>query len=102
MMEYCRTLMRNNILLSENTLRQMLTEQKTLTGKATGMCLGWFKGKLNKIDYFCHAGGGGGYYAEIRLYPDLRAGSVIMMNSSGMKDDRILDYLDAEFLNQLK
>ena len=62
------------------------------------MCLGWFAGDLNGNKYFAHAGGGGGYYCEIRIYPDLNKGSVIFFNRSGMSDERYLDKLDIEFI----
>ena len=58
------------------------------------MSLSWFTDDLNGERYFAHAGGGGGYYCEIRLYPDAGIGSVIMFNRSGMKDERFLDKLD--------
>lgn len=103
MMNFCRALLSNsNPLLSQKSIQLMLTEQKTSKGVATQMCLGWFKGQLNEHYYYCHAGGGGGYYTEIRLYPSLGKGSVIMMNSSAMKDKRILDKLDKEHLKQIK
>lgn len=96
---YCQELLKNNgILLTKTSVDEMLTEQPTNKGSKTAISLGWFKGKLADNDYYCHAGGGGGYYSEIRLYPALGYGSVIMLNSSGMKDKRILDYLDIEQL----
>ena len=61
------------------------------------MCLSWFKGSLNGQTYFAHAGGGF-YYCEIRLYPVLGNGSVIMFNRSGMSDVRFLDKIDTCFL----
>ena len=63
------------------------------------MCLSWFRGALNEQEYFAHAGGGGGYYDEIRIYPDLGIGSVIMYNRSGTTDERILDKLDKYFID---
>ncbi len=66
------------------------------------MCLSWFKGELNGHTYFAHAGGGL-YYCEIRLYPELGKGSVIMFNRSGMTDARFLDKTDKHFIDhQLK
>ena len=61
------------------------------------MCLAWFKGELNGETYYTHAGGGF-YYCEIRLYPDLEKGSVIMFNRSGMSDERFLDKVDCAFV----
>lgn len=100
---YCQELLKDNGNLLPNTsIDKMLTEQQTIKGKNTGMTLGWFKGSLNEYDYYCHAGGGGAYYSEIRIYPSLGLGSVIMTNSSGMSDDRILDHLDKQFLKSTK
>ncbi|MCX2745589.1 serine hydrolase [Mangrovivirga sp. M17] len=102
LMSYCQALLNENgVLLSRKKTGEMLTEQLTSRGKSTNMCLGWFKGKIKDIEYYCHAGGGAGYYSEIRLYPSLNCGSVIMLNSSGMKDERLLDHLDTNHLNIL-
>ena len=84
----------NNLLLSGDYKRILFTENHTLNGKATGMCLSWFSGQLNGNKYFAHAGGGGGYYCEIRLYPDIGIGSVVFFNRTGMSDERFLDKMD--------
>jgi len=52
------------------------------------------KNLLKGIKYFAHEGGSGGYYCEIRIYPDIKRGSVIFFNRSGMSDERYLDKLD--------
>ena len=86
-------------LISEEYKGQLFTEHKTNNNKPTGMCLGWFKGELNGHTYFTHAGGGF-YYCEIRLYPALGTGSVIMFNRTGMTDIRFLDGVDEYFMEQ--
>lgn len=102
LMEFCRALMnKNEPLLPTSLIEAMLSPQQTADGKETIMSLGWFKGAIDGKEYYCHAGGGGGYYCELRLYPALGVSSVIMMNSSGMKDDRILDHLDIEYLRTI-
>jgi hypothetical protein len=63
-----------------------------------GMGMGWFTGILNGHIYHTHAGGGGGYYCEIRVYPALRMTSVLMTNRSGFSDERLLDRLDKEVI----
>ncbi|MBK7650877.1 MAG: hypothetical protein IPJ20_09180 [Flammeovirgaceae bacterium] len=75
-------------------------ENFTTQGKQTGMCLSWFSGQMDGNKYFAHAGGGGGYYCEIRLYPSNGIGSVIMFNRTGMSDERFLDKLDKYVLNK--
>jgi len=81
-------------LLPEPYRKWLFTEQHTANGKATGMCLSWFKGSLGDRPYRCHAGGGGGFYCEIRIYPEHGLGSVIFLNRSGMSDERLLDKVD--------
>ena len=66
--------------------------------RSTGMCLSWFSGQVSGHPYFAHAGGGGGYYCEIRLYPEKGIGSVIFFNRTGMSDARVLDNLDKLYL----
>ncbi len=87
-------------LLTDKYKKQLFVENFTNKGKATRMCLSWFKGELEGDTYFCHAGGGGGYYCEIRIYPEKGIGSVIMLNRTGMSDERFLDKLDKYIINQ--
>lgn len=99
LMEFCRALLNGNEqLLSRTAIQEMLTPQRTAKGDLTPMGLGWFSDTLKDVSYYCHAGGGGGYYSEIRVYPEKGMGSVVMMNRSGMKDERLLDRLDAAFI----
>lgn len=98
--KYIQELLKPNCRLITDDYKKMLfTENYTSNNKATGMCLSWFKGQLNGKQYFAHSGGGGGYYCEIRIYPDLGIGSVIMFNRTGMSDERYLDKLDKYIIN---
>jgi len=98
---YIQELLKPNCKLITDDYKKMLfTENYTSNNKKTGMCLSWFSGELNGKQYFAHAGGGGGYYCEIRIYPDLGIGSVIMFNRTGMSDERYLDKLDKYFVNE--
>lgn len=56
--------------------------------------LGWFAGMSGGQRWFAHAGGGVGGYGELRLYPELRAVSVLLTNGAGLVDARCLDRLD--------
>ena len=99
--KYIQELLKPNCkLLSVEYKKMLFTENSTNNGKLTKMCLAWFSGQLDGIQYFTHAGGGGGYYCEIRIYPDKGIGSVIMFNRTGMKDERFLDKLDKYVLNE--
>lgn len=98
---YIRELLKpNSMLISDEYKKLLFSENITSNNKATGMCLGWFSGQLNGIRYLTHAGGGGGYYCEIRIYPDQGIGSVILFNRTGMTDERFLDKLDKYIINQ--
>jgi D-alanyl-D-alanine carboxypeptidase len=88
----------NSVLISEKYKVLLFQENKNSQGKNTGMCLSWFSGELNGNKYFTHAGGGGGYYCEIRIYPEIKIGSVIFFNRTGMTDERFLDKLDKYFI----
>lgn len=96
---YLQELMKpDNRLISNGYWKQLFAENLTINNKTTGMCLSWFKGHLKGNTYFAHAGGGF-YYCEIRLYPELERGSVIMFNRAGMKDERFLDKVDKYLIN---
>jgi CubicO group peptidase (beta-lactamase class C family) len=86
-------------LLSDEYKKMLFTENFTSNNKATGMCLSWFSGQLDGNEYFAHAGGGGGYYCEIRIYPEMGIGSVIFFNRTGMSDERFLDKVDKLFID---
>lgn len=86
-------------LLSSPYRDLMFRENTTSDGKATGMCMSWFKGELKNHTYFMHAGGGGGYYCELRLYPELQSGSFIVFNRSGFSNEKFLDKVDVFLLD---
>lgn len=72
----------------------------TATGKDTRIGtvnLGWYRGSLNGNAYFAHAGGGGGFYCEIRFYPQTKRTSVIMMNRTGVSNENLLDEIDRPY-----
>lgn len=99
LIQYIQNLLNEEHLpISKPYIDLMFSENQTTNGKSTQMCLSWFKGELNRRTYYTHAGGGGGYYCEVRLYRDLGYGSILIMNASGFKDSRLLDTLDIHFL----
>jgi len=87
-------------LISDDYKKMIFTENYTDNNKGTGMCLSWFTGQLNGERYFAHAGGGFGYYCEIRIYPGAGTGSVIMFNRTGMTDERYLDKPDKYIISR--
>jgi D-alanyl-D-alanine carboxypeptidase len=95
LIKYLQELLKpDSVLISDAYKKMLFTENYTTGNKPTGMCLSWFKGELNGHTYYTHAGGGGGYYCEMRLYPEKETGSVLMFNRTGMTDERFLSKLD--------
>jgi D-alanyl-D-alanine carboxypeptidase len=98
-MKYLQELMKcKNSLISEEYRALLFSQVYTNDKKPTGMCLSWFSGELSGHKYVSHAGGGGGYYCELRIYPDLAMGSVLFYNRTGIKDERMLDHRDSYYL----
>jgi len=87
-----------NSLLDEASRKLLFEENHTNNDTATGMCLSWFCADLNGRKYFAHPGGGGGYYCELRLYPEINRGSVVMFNRTGISNEKFLDKVDKIFL----
>jgi D-alanyl-D-alanine carboxypeptidase len=97
--KYIQELLRaNNSLIDEQYKKLLFTENYTNDNRPTGMCLSWFCGELNGKKYFAHPGGGGGYYCELRLYPEIQQGSVVMFNRTGMSNEKFLDKVDKFFI----
>lgn len=87
-----------NALLSPVMMSALFTENILRCGAASGICLSWFTGVLDGEPYFDHAGGGGGYYAELRIYPRLRRGSVLLFNRTGVRNVHFLDRVDGHLI----
>ena len=95
LVKYGQELLRaNSGIISDGSKRLLFTENRTSDGEATGMCLSWFTGSIERTRFYAHSGGGGGYYCELRLYPELGLGSIVMFNRTGISDERFLDKVD--------
>jgi CubicO group peptidase (beta-lactamase class C family) len=97
--KYLQALLNENVLISESSKEQMFGTQVTNRNKKIDMTLSWFSGSLNDTKFYTHAGGGGGYYCEIRLYPDKKMASVIMFNRTGVSKENYLNDIDVFFLD---
>jgi D-alanyl-D-alanine carboxypeptidase len=95
---YLQALLAKSDYLSEPIRSLLFTPARTKNGRALPRTLAWFTGRLNGESYYTHAGGGAGYYCEIRLYPRIGRASVVMFNRTGFRDERILDQIDKYFL----
>jgi len=99
MVRYAREFLKpENKLLSAESMKIMFTENRLSDGRNSGMCTSWFTGRLGSQTYYSHAGGGGGFYCELRLYPEISSGSFIIFNRSGFSDERFLNKIDGAFL----
>ncbi len=81
--------------LSEKMFQHREIQELMFKEQMGGMGLAWFTGKLNGNKYVCHAGGGGGYYCEIRIYPELKLATTLLRNKGSFGDLRLLDKIDA-------
>lgn len=93
---YLRAILNHDLFEDPGTTALMFSR------KEPGMGLGWFTGVLNGQVYHTHAGGGGGFYCEIRVYPALHRASVLMTNRSGFSDERLLDRVERDFIHTMQ
>lgn len=83
-----------SVLLNSESQRLLYTEQMDDHGRPIGMTLGWHIGDLQGVRYFFKEGGGGGFHCEMRIYPTMRFGSVMMVNSTEFNSRACLSGLD--------
>lgn len=87
-----------NPIINEESKNALFEEQLLANGTPSGKSLGWFTGNLNGHKYVSHAGGGGGFYCEIRVYPELGLASFLLTNVTGFSDQRLLHQFDVAFI----
>ena len=85
-------------LLPRAWYSRYFAEQPLASGRPSGHAMSWFVGGCGRHDFRTHAGGGPGYGAEIRVYPELGAASALLCNTTFVNDRRMLDTLDAIWL----
>jgi hypothetical protein len=56
------------------------------------------EGSVRGEPWLAHAGGGLGYYAELRLYPRQGAVSALLTNRPGFRDSHQLDHIDQPWI----
>ena len=86
-------------LFSERSKKLFYTQQKNNAGELVEMTLGWHIGNLEGIKYFFKEGGGGGFHSEMRLYPEHKIASIIMVNKTNFNSNTFLSTIDREFLH---
>lgn len=83
-----------SMVLSAETRVRFLEQQKNLEEKPVPMTLGWHVDQLDGTPYLYKEGGGMGYHAEMRLYPSLGLGSVMLVNSGTFNTRKTLSVID--------
>ena len=78
--------------------RALFVEPQRTTRGAVPMTLGWHIGSIGSVRYLFKEGGGGGFHCMMRLYPDSKAGAVLMTNATGIDVGRVMDRVDAAAL----
>lgn len=87
-----------SLLLSAEMKQLLETAQTTNDGETIPMSLGWHLGETDGVRYFYKEGGGGGFHAEMRVYPAEGIGSVVMVNRTEFNSTTFLNHVDAAFL----
>lgn len=95
---YLQALLGRDDYLSAGSRALLFTPALGPGGSELPRSVGWFTGQLNGEAYYTHAGGAAGYYCELRVYPRIGPASVVMLNRTGIRDERALDAIDAFFL----
>ncbi|MFC1907362.1 serine hydrolase domain-containing protein [Chloroflexota bacterium] len=88
-----------SVLFNERTKNLFYTQQENNAGELVEMTLGWHIGNLDGIKYFFKEGGGGGFHSEMRLYPEHKIASIIMVNKTSFNSNQFLSTLDREFVH---
>jgi CubicO group peptidase (beta-lactamase class C family) len=87
-----------SVLFATATHDLFFARQSTNAGEPIAMTLGWHIGDAEGKRYYYKEGGGGGYHAEMRVYPDRRLATVIMVNETSSDCTGVQTELDGEFL----
>lgn len=69
-------------VLSPASVRMMLQPTLTRDGQPTSVGLAWHLGSINGEPCLMHDGGGGGYRAEIRIYPNRGYAVAVLANET--------------------
>jgi CubicO group peptidase (beta-lactamase class C family) len=76
-------------VLSEASVRAMLTPANDRGGGALDVGLGWHLGREDGQAFAYHVGGGGGFRSEIRVYPDLGYAAVALASETSFPTERL-------------
>jgi D-alanyl-D-alanine carboxypeptidase len=88
----------DSVLFNTKTKELFETQQTDAKGQPIPMTLGWHVGEVHGVRYFFKEGGGGGFHAEMRLYPAEGIASVVMVNNTQFDSSNFLNRVDKAFL----
>jgi CubicO group peptidase (beta-lactamase class C family) len=77
----------NGRVLAPESVRAMLKPTATRDGRPTSVGLAWHVGKIDGESFVNHTGGGGGYVAELRIYPHRGYAVAVLANESSFSTD---------------
>jgi D-alanyl-D-alanine carboxypeptidase len=89
-----------SVLFNAETKQLLETQQANSRGQLVPMTLGWHVSETQGVRYFFKEGGGGGFHAEMRLYPSEGMASVVMVNNTQFDSSKFLNRVDSAFLLQ--
>jgi len=90
----------NSQLLSSDFISEMFTKQ--ISYKDTTMAISWFMREMDGKTYYYHQGSGMGYVAEVRIYPQEKIGTLLLMNRTEYDALAKIKILDAEYISHLE
>lgn len=90
-------------LISKSSRDLIFASQKTSAGTPLGTTLGWSEGALEGARWVGKPGGGPGFFSNVRIYPDQKRATILLVNCTEVRESRInqlSDKLDSRFLNE--
>ncbi len=90
-------------VLFPNNIREFMYQRQSLnSGEDIPATLGWLVKSQDDCNCYYIGGGGAGFNSEMRIYPDLKLASVVMVNRTVFNTTSFLDKIDKEFINLKK
>jgi D-alanyl-D-alanine carboxypeptidase len=84
-----------SVLLNRGSKAALFAPQYDLRVRLLPVTLGWHPGKLKRTPYVSKPGGGPGFSSNVRLYPELRLGTVFLCNQRRATESDIQAVSDA-------
>lgn len=87
-----------SVLFGAETKALFESVQVNANGEPLPMTLGWHVGNVDGEPYLFKEGGGGGFHAEMRIYPERGIGTVVMVSNTDFDSTGFLNRVDQPFL----